>query len=195
MNSNDFWNMLNFWSNNNPTEPKQVSRAKDFTKMLASQTDDLVTGGMGKDLVNENYDAFTRKALLALALGGVGSAGAKYLPMAAAKRAKSVAKRQKMFDEIMEEGWESGLFDQGFGGLGAMYHPKNAEDVWRMAHLTKRDVAKIRKDAERMRTDFVNDLVDDLLAKEKAANSVTKQAEKIVNKEFKRIQKKGPAYK
>lgn len=195
MNPNDFWDMLNFWAKDNPAVPKQVSTAKNFTKMLANQTDDLVTGGMGKDLVNENYDALTRKALLALALGGVSGAGAKYLPMMAAKRTESVAKRKKMFDELMEEGWESGLFDQGFGGLGAMYHPKNAEDVWKMAHLTKRDVAKINKEAQRMRTDFVNDLIDDLLAKEKAANSVTKQAEKIVNKEFKKIQKKGPAYK
>jgi hypothetical protein len=195
MNPNDFWDMLNFWANNNPTMPKQVSRAKDFTKMLANQTDDLVTGGMGKDLANENYDALTRKALIALALGGATSAGAKYLPMMAAKRAESVAKKQKMFDELMEEGWESGLFDQGFGGLNAIYDPRKAEDVWEMGNLTKRQVAKIGKEAEKSRTRFVEDLVDDLLAKEKAANSVTKQAEKIVNKEFKKIQKKGPAYK
>jgi hypothetical protein len=70
------------------------------------------------------------------------------------KSLKSTEDKQR-FDQIYDEMLESGYFDQAHGGLDAIFDPRKADDVARREKLTDREIAKINKDAERMRTDSV----------------------------------------
>lgn len=70
------------------------------------------------------------------------------------KSVKSTQDQQK-FDEIYEQMSEEGYFDQGHGGLNAIFDPRKADDVAKRSKLTDNEIAKINKDAERMRSESV----------------------------------------
>ena len=70
------------------------------------------------------------------------------------KSVKSTQDKQK-FDEIYEQMSEEGYFDQGHGGLNAIFDPRKADDVAKRSKLTDNEIAKINKDAERMRAESV----------------------------------------
>jgi hypothetical protein len=70
------------------------------------------------------------------------------------KSVKSTQDKQK-FDEIYEQMSEEGYFDQGHGGLNAIFDSRKADDVAKRSKLTDNEIAKINKDAERMRAESV----------------------------------------
>jgi len=78
-------------------------------------------------------------------------------PVSGSKYPRSVksSDQKQEFDKIYDEMSESGYFDQGHGGLDAIFDSRKFDDVVERGYLTDKQVAKINKDAERMRADSV----------------------------------------
>ena len=111
-------------------------------------------------------EAMTNTAFAALdvASGPIGRVAAKGVTVAGRAMAKTVVPKiatkivpsqKRAFRELQDEMVESGYFDQGHGGLNAIYDPRKFEDVIERGYLTPRQVKAINKEAKRMRDDSV----------------------------------------
>jgi hypothetical protein len=167
-----------------PGTNPQVRAAMQATRGAARAVD-TATGGFGQALVSDAQrmaqtgsstpSALYKTAAVNLAAAATGAAAAKVLAKTANKLAQTgpaieakyalvraankanmvLPKHRTAFNQIQEDMWESGYFDQGHGGLGAIYDPRKFEDVIESGYLSKRQVSKINKDAKKMRTDSV----------------------------------------
>ena len=68
---------------------------------------------------------------------------------------KIVPSQKRAFKGLQDEMVETGYFDQGHGGLNAIYDPRKFEDVIERGYLTPRQVKAINKEAKRMRDESV----------------------------------------
>ncbi len=68
---------------------------------------------------------------------------------------KIVPSQKRAFRGIQDEMIETGYFDQGHGGLNAIYDSRKFEDVIERGYLSPKQVNAINKEAKRMRDDSV----------------------------------------
>lgn len=195
-------NQVAFWQKDNPTTPL-VNQAKGTVRDIGRVADDYVMGGMGQAALRGPDDLSRQialNALLALATGGTIEGASKVFPKVSKKifpigekisdynfSKNYIKENRQPFEEYLSD---TGVFDQGFGGVDAMYSRTNPDDVWAASNLTKKQVDKINKQRIKDIDDYVNKELKVLLSKELSQRQESRQGIKELEKFLKNSNKR-----
>jgi hypothetical protein len=191
-----------FWQKDNPTTPL-VNQAKGTIRDVGRVADDYLMGGMGQSALR-GPDALSRQialnALLAFATGGAVEGASNVFPKVAKKilpigekisdynfSKNYIKENRQPFEEYL---FDTGVFDQGFGGVDAMYSRTNPDDVWAAGNLTKKQVKKIDKRRVKDIDEFVNTQLQEVLSKELSQRQESRQGIKELEKFLKNSNKR-----
>jgi len=192
-----------FWQKDNPTNLPIVNSAKNTIKDIGRVADDYVGGGMGQAALRGPDDLSRQialNALLAFATGGAVEGVSKVFPKVAKKilpigekisdynfSKNYIKENRQPFEEYL---FDTGVFDQGFGGVDAMYSRTNPDDVWAAGNLTKKQVKKIDKRRVKDIDEFVNTQLQEVLSKELSQRKESRQGIKELEKFLKNSNKR-----
>jgi hypothetical protein len=191
-----------FWQKDNPTTPL-VNQAKGTIRDVGRVADDYLMGGMGQSALR-GPDALSRQialnALLAFATRGAVEGASNVFPKVAKKilpigekisdynfSKNYIKENRQPFEEYL---FDTGVFDQGFGGVDAMYSRTNPDDVWAAGNLTKKQVKKIDKRRVKDIDEFVNTQLQEVLSKELSQRQESRQGIKELEKFLKNSNKR-----